>query len=81
MKTLLETPTSHSMTEMRKRKVSFKELVKNYMEIFGVAIVTALILSYVFKVDLNKPGIISGILFGSVAGFAASNTNRTKKDD
>ena len=66
---------------MRTRKASFTDVVKNLVEIFGSAIVTALILSYVFKVNLNAPGIISGIVAGSVAGFSACNTNRAKRDD
>ena len=69
------------MIEMRKREVPFTDVVKNYIEIFGVSMVTALILSYFFKTDLNTLVIVSGALSGTTAGFVAYNTKRSKRDD
>ena len=55
------------MTEMRKQTVPFTDVAKNFVEIFGVALIASLILSYVFKMDLNKPGTFNGVL-GSHVG-------------
>ena len=65
------------MTKMCTREVPFTDVVKTFLEIFGVAIVSCLIL----KVDLDEPGVISGALAGSTAGFVAYNIKRSKRDD
>jgi len=66
------------MTEMRKQRVPFTDVVNNFVEIIAGAMIAAIILSYGFKMDLNKPGTLGGVIAGSVAGFVAC---RTKRDD
>ena len=69
------------MTEISKQKVPFTDVVSTIMEIIIGAVVSCLILSVVFKMDMKKPGKFNSALIGSTIGFFASNTKRAKKDD